>query len=669
MELKVIEMLKNDLLKAIKEHNISKIEEITRILSIPEEQTKYFEKGLTGYPSIDKVWLDKYAPGAEDRANDIPLDKTVWDVIEEKLLEYYDIPALEYFKRLFSRQDFIDSCYKWARTFRAMGINEDEVVPVYGPVVSEIWAMFFGLNMIGACPYFLKLAISPEALAEETKDARIAIVYDGMWQNVAEEFTKDKYKKVIVATAAADMPSPKKEIVSFLSYINSKKQKSRIPDDDKYIWTDKALDISNYYIGDVKVPFKKDRNAAISSSSGTTINGIVKGTVATNESILSQLYSGTESEIPYNPGYRVLNHFPFTASTSMNSLFMLALLNGMTVVVDPRVSEKDFYNQLTTLKPNIALTTGSSWEAFFNRIAQEIESGKKFDFEFAKGWTIGGEGIDVQKYQKWNEIMRKCGAKGIYSGYGLSETFSAVSVEKVDARYDCSKIIMSVGLPQAGMICGIYDKDGKELSYDQRGELWVKTTASMKEYYNKPELTAQTLVDGWVRTGDIGSIDKNGFLYIWGREKDHIKLENETKIYLFDIANMLKEENCIDDAMAIPMPTETCKNSLAIHIVWNRELVDENNKAEYLRLINEKLRNNLPQEIQISAFAEHEVMLPYSPTTLKKDKNKMANQTTGFIQLIGENIENIEFEKKENGTFEIKLANKEKIRKRKKKKN
>ncbi len=63
---------------------------------------------LTGYPSVDKPWLRFYRPDAEKAALDIPTGKTVWDVIEEKLIQYKDIPAIEYFGRKISRPKFID---------------------------------------------------------------------------------------------------------------------------------------------------------------------------------------------------------------------------------------------------------------------------------------------------------------------------------------------------------------------------------------------------------------------------------------------------------------------------------------------------------------------------------------------------------------------------------
>lgn len=651
MDRELYQRMQLDLAKAIKENNVEKVAQLRKILNISDEQIKYFNQGLTGYPSVDKVWLKYYEPGAEERANNIPLDKTVWDVIEEKILEYYDIPALEYFGNLFSRLDFRELCYTWARTFRAMGVSENEVVPVYGPFVPDICAMVFGLNMIGACPYFLKLAISPEALEEETRDAKIAVVFDGMWGNVAEEFSKSKFKNVIVASAATDMPSPKKEIVSFISKMQAIKNKSRIPDEKKYIWTDKARDIANYYSGDVKVPFVPNRNAFTTSSSGTTVGGVVKGTVATNETTISQLFMGKASGTQFFPGDRCLDHFPPTAATSLNLLFLTALYCGETVILDPRVSEKDFYNQLINLRPNAACSTGSAWEAFFNRVELEMARGKKFDFSYAKGWTVGGEGTDVKKFRKWNEILDIAHAQShMFIGYGLSELFSAASASKLNAEFDYKKSIMSVGIPYAGIVMGVFDKEGKELSYNQRGELWIKSKSAMKEYYNKPELTNEVKKDGWIHTGDLAEIDENGFIYVWGRIKEKVKSTDGREVYLFDIANKIKENPFIDDAIILCMPTKDNDNNLVAHIVWDKNVLDEN-KQQYFELLNTQLMEYLPSDIEVSGYSVHETMLPYSPTTLKKDKNKMSQETLGYVQIIDGKLKDVDFVMDEDGKY------------------
>lgn len=594
----------------------------------------------TGYATIDRPWLNLYPAGAEDRANNIPHNKTIWDVIEKKIEEYYDVPAIEYFGNQISREDFRDLCYVWARTFRALGVNEDEIVPIYGPFVPDICAMFFALNMIGACPYFLKLSMSKEAFEEETQEARFAVVYDGMWPLVSNEFSKDKYKNVIVATATENMPIFKKQIVSILNKIQSKKEKSSIPNERKYIWVDQARKMADYYTGDVKVPFIQNRNAVITSSSGTT-GGTVKGVIATNESIISQVYSTTNSDIPYKKGFRTLNHFPPTAATSLNSLFLVPLMNGATVLIDPRVSINDFYNQLVKMKPEICINTSSLWEAFFNRIIQEKNQGKKFNFEYAKGWMVGGEGTTVKNFEKWNNIMHDCKGPGIYGGYGLSETFSGISIDRVNLEPNYSKPIAGVGSIQAGMIAGIFDKDGNELPYNHRGELWVKTQSQMKGYYKKPDLTNKTIVDGWIRTGDVAEIDDRGFLYVWGRMKDSLIADNN-EVYLFDIANKIREKEYIDDAIVLPMPTDENDYNLVAHIVWNENVLNDD-KESYIKDLDSFLREYLPNAITLNTYSSHDIMLPYSPTTLKKDKNKLSNQLSGYVQIVDGKLENVEY--------------------------
>lgn len=657
MEKQMLEKLKQDLKEAIAKKDYAKIAQLREILNITDEQAKYFEQGLTGYASIDIPWSQYYTKDAMAASNKIPVDKTVWDMIEKKLEENYDRTAIEYFKNKISSEEFINNVYTWARTFRAMGVEQDEVVPIYGPFVPDICAMTLALNMIGATPYFLKLAISPEALTEETKDSKIAVVFDGMWKNVAGEFSKSKFKNVIVASAATDMPSPKKEIVSFISYVQAKKDKSLIPDEKKYIWCDKAKDIANYYTGNVKVPFKSNRAAFITSSSGTTVGGVVKGVVATNESTLAQLEMAAASYMKYAEDDTCLTNFPPTASTALNVLFLYALYKGLKIDLDPRVSEKDFYNQIMTLNPSVVLTTGSMWETFFNRVRNEIAKGKKIDLNFAKGWFIGGEGTDLDKYKAWNKIMRELNAQNeLFSGYGASELFSAISMEKPNAKTPEDADRLSVGIPYAGLTVGVFDKNGNELPYNSRGELWINSKSAMKEYYNKPELTNKVLVDGWIHTGDIVKVDDKGFIYIYGRYNDTITLKNGEELYLFDISDAIKKYNFIDDAIVLLMPTKENKQNLVAHIVWSSEVKQEE-KVGFLKQINSDLSKAYNGLVEIGGYHEYDVMLPYSPTTLKKDKNGMSHKTTGYIQSVNDELVDVSYINQEDNVYEQVIKN------------
>ncbi len=604
----------------------------------------------TGYPSVDKPWLKYYRDNADELANSIPENKTIWDVIEESFYKHMDIPAIDYFGRRISRKEFIENVYLWAKAFKSLGVKEDEIVAYYGPFMPDVLFMLFGLNVIGACPYFLKLAIDPDVLAEETKECRFAMVFDKMWDRVACEFQKNKYEKIIIFRITDAMPIPKKQIVSFLSAMQGD---NIIPKEDKYISVSQARKMSAKYSCDIRVPFVKNRNAFITSSSGTTVGGLVKGVIATNESVIAQAYSTIYSDTPYRAGDVTLNHFPPTAATSLNSLCFVGLISGATIMIDPRVSEKAFYKQLVSKKPSMCINTGSLWETFFNRVEYEMKKGKRFDFSYSRGWMIGGEGTTVDKMKKWTQIVQKCGGSGLFGGYGLSETFSGICIDRTDFRA-LSKQIVGIGVPQAGMVVGVYDKAGDELSYNQRGELWVKTKAAMKGYYNKPDLTEKTKVDGWIHTGDLAEIDENGFVYVWGRMNDTVKLSDEREIYLFDIAYKIIEKEFINDAVVLEKSIEDGNVNLVAHIVWDKS-VKEADKLKYLMELNESIRQFEP-DINLCAYAVYDEMLPYSPTTLKKDKNRMAVRTEGFIQIIDGEIKEISFIKDKNGCYSMKIA-------------
>lgn len=607
-------------------------------------------------PSEEKIWLKYYDEGSHERANNFPTNKTVWDILENSLFEYYDIPALEYFKKEISRNDFKESVYVWARTFRAMGVDSDEIVPIYGPFFPDICAMTLALNMIGATPYFLKLAISKENLEEETSEAKIAVIFDGMWNNVKDVFQDNRFKKIIVATAADSMIHPKKEIVKFVNYINAKKDNSSVPKKSKYIWVDEAKKLANYYTGEVKVDFKPNRNAFITSSSGTSINGIVKGTIATNESAIAQLYQASNAGINYNVGKKCLNNLPPTASTSLNCMFFLPIYKGMTVINDPRLSESLFYHQMVEYKPAVALTTGSLWESYFRKVEDDMQKGKYHDMSGADMWIIGGEGTNPKYYEKWAKIMKDCGAKySLFSGFGASEVFSVASVDKKEHFNENNRNarpVIGVGIPYPGVDAGIFDENGEELDYGHRGELWLKTKTAMKGYYKKEELTNKTIADGWVKTGDIFDIDENGFLFLWGRKNDKIIGQNGENIYLFDIANEIRKHSFVNDAMVNAMPLGNKKYSLVAHIVLN-ENIEEKDQYLYLEKIDNDLVKVLPKDVKIDGYKNHPITIESSPTTAKKDRNKLMTEVNGYIKVIDSQEIEVYFTKNNDNNYEL----------------
>ena len=108
---------------------------------------------------------------------------------------------------------------------------------------------------------------------------------------------------------------------------------------------------------------------------------------------------------------------------------------------------------------------------------------------------------------------------------------------------------------------------------------------------------------------------------------------------MFDIENKIREKEYINDVIVLEMPTEKDCNNLVAHIVWDEKVYEED-KADYLRELTDYIRQWEPS-ITLNTFAIHEGMLPYSPTTLKKDRNKLSKQLEGYVQVVGDELRDI----------------------------
>ena len=622
-------MIKEDLIelrnRVLSYKNIPE-EEKRRVLTAIDNGQEYGFN--TGYASIDRPWLSSYRKGADVYSENFPLNQTVWNATESLLQKYSDVNFIEYFGRNISRETFAKYVEMWARTFRALGVKKNELVPIYAPAIPEAFAMFFALNSIGAIPYYQKIAISNKALEEETIGAKVAVVFDGLWKNVSNVFSKDRFKNVIVLSAADSMMFPLKQITSMKSYFDNKKSDCKIPDSPKYIWANKAKKISNYFTGDYKTPYEPEQTAIITTSSGTTSH-VVKGIMDTNEGILASLACTINADTGYIKGKRTLTCFPPTASTSINCLQLLPTFTGGTIIFDPRVDINQWYNQLFKYKPDITISTGSVWEKYIqDLLAKEKKTGKKADLSWQDYFVMGGSGTTPDILNNMNTIIRDRGAKRDFQvGYGFSEVFGVLSVAKYNGNYkesENNKPVIGVGIPLPGYNVGLFDENGNELKYGSgnRGELWIKAPSNMQGYFNKKELTNNTVVDGWIHSGDLCEIGPDGTIYVYGRLKNHFMLNNK-KEFLFDISNSIRDSFNLHDAMLEKKVLDDGTISLNLYFVQKEETCIDS--SELIRNIDAFLEE---RNIVIDGYKEFQHSLPIDPTTLKP-RTKDAD---GFIK-------------------------------------
>lgn len=144
----------------------------------------------------------------------------------------------------------------------------------------------------------------------------------------------------------------------------------------------------------------------------------------------------------------------------------------------------------------------------------------------------------------------------LVQGYGLTESGPSVTVLPAsDHRLDGDKThrLASCGRPVVGVEIRIVGPDGQDLPPGEIGEVVVRSPYLMKGYWNEPELTAQTLRDGWLHTGDMGRLDEDGYLYLVDRKKDMI-ISGGENIYPREVEEVLYSHPGVREAAVIGVP-------------------------------------------------------------------------------------------------------------------
>lgn len=193
------------------------------------------------------------------------------------------------------------------------------------------------------------------------------------------------------------------------------------------------------------------------------------------------------------------------------------------------------------------------------------------------GCISGGAPIDPQVAMFFETIGIK-----VYAGYGLSETSPVVSVN-IEKRRDYT----SVGKPLKGFECRIDEKTG---------EIQLKGGSIMKGYHNQPELTAETIdADGWLHTGDIGYLDKDGHLHITGRIKNMIVLSGGKKVFPEEVESVLeKSENfaevCVLGSSRSTGTKEGTEEIVAV-IVPKEQYMENKSDDELNKLVRDEVKH------------------------------------------------------------------------------
>lgn len=298
-----------------------------------------------------------------------------------------------------------------------------------------------------------------------------------------------------------------------------------------------------------------DDIAYLQYTGGTT--GVAKGAVLTHRNIIANLQQAHAWIGPYvsEKGEIIITALPlyhiFALTANCLTFFKIGAVN--VLITNPR-DIPGFVKELA--KHRFSVITGVN--TLFNALLHNPEFAK-LDFSSLNFALGGGMAVQQAVADKWRQVT----GKTISEAYGLTETSPAVTINPLDLK----EFNHSIGLPIPSTEISIRGDDGQEVALSQPGELCVRGPQVMREYWNRPEETAKVFTeDGFLRTGDVATVDEAGFVRIVDRKKDMI-LVSGFNVFPNEVEDVIATHPGVVEVAAVGVPDERSGEAVKVFIV------------------------------------------------------------------------------------------------------
>ncbi len=316
-------------------------------------------------------------------------------------------------------------------------------------------------------------------------------------------------------------------------------------------------------------------------TSGTT--GAPKGAMTTHSQNVKVFESFTNAiGMTKEDRYLVVN--PFFHSFGYKAGWLSCLIKGAAIFPLAVYDPKDVLERIE--RDKISVMPGAP--TIFQTLLAHPDL-EKHDISSLRVATTGATTIPVDLIRRMHEDL---GIDDVFSAYGLTESTGVVSLcRKGD---DFETIATTCGRPLPGTELRLVDDGGQDVSFGKEGEIWVRGFNVMQGYLDMPEATAETITpDGWLKTGDIGTQDVNGYIRITDRKKDMV-IVGGFNVYPAEIEKALLQHPCIVDVAVTGAPDERLGEVTHAHVVLSGEL----SEGELIAWCRESMANyKVPRRI------------------------------------------------------------------------
>ncbi|MGH8285249.1 MAG: AMP-binding protein [Steroidobacteraceae bacterium] len=518
---------------------------------------------------MDKFWLKSYPQGvpAEIDPNEF---RSLKELVETSCAKFADYTAFVQMGRSMSYRELDDLSRGFAAWLqKTAGLRKGDRIAIMLPNVLQypiamLGALRAGLTIVNTNPLYTARELEHQLTDAGATTIVILENFAGVLQEV---LARTKVKRVLVTAVGDFLRFPKSWIVNYVV----RHRRKQVP-----AWRiEGALDFRSVVISGRglaldPVDVTHEDIAFLQYTGGTT--GVSKGAVLTHGNMVANVLQGRawfQGGLTAGSTYVIALPLYHIFSLTANLLLFMTIGARGILIVNPR----DFVAFLRELKqhaPNFFMGVNTLFNALMNTPGFDA-----VDWSKLHGTVGGGMAVQGAVAERWKK-MTGC---VLSQGWGLTETSPIAAMNPLRG----TDFNGSIGLPVSSTEISIRDDDGRALAIGAIGEICVRGPQVMRGYWNRPDETEKVMLpDGWLRTGDIGRMDANGFVYIEDRKKDMI-LVSGFNVYPNEVESVAATHPGVLEAAAVAQPDERSGEVVALFVVRKDPNLTEKDVIDHTR--------------------------------------------------------------------------------------
>ncbi len=504
---------------------------------------------------MEKIWLKQYPAGVPA---DVDLNEfsSLKDILEKSCQRFAELPAYSNMGVTLRYRDIDRLSRDFGAYLQGLGLSKGDRVAIMMPNVLQYPVALFGALRTGLTVVNVNPLYTPRELEHQLNDSgsTVIVIIENFAHTLQEVLDKTPVKTVITTELGDLFPFPKRPLVNFVvKRVKKMVPAWRIP--GAVPFRQALAEGAGKTLTDVSL--NHDDIAFLQYTGGTT--GVSKGAMLTHGNMVANLQQASAWLSPFSKPAEetIITALPLyhIFSLTANCLTFMKVGGHNILITNPR-DMPGFVKELGKIK----FTVMTGVNTLFNGLLH-TPGFEKLDFSAFKIALGGGMAVQRAVAEQW----RKVTGVPLIEAYGLTETSPAACINPLTL----TDYNGTIGLPISSTELSIRDDEGRELGIgeDQAGEICIRGPQVMRGYWNRPEETAQVMTpDGYLRTGDVGYVNEQGYARIVDRKKDMI-LVSGFNVYPNEIEDIVAHHPMVLEVAAVGIPDEKSGEAVKIVVV------------------------------------------------------------------------------------------------------